>query len=84
MTLLGIFGLSKGSLLEDWVNLLYLWIGWGNLLVVLFAGAGGVLAFRRSVKPIGIHWGRIIALELAAFLTLALLSTVNGNKLTDK
>jgi S-DNA-T family DNA segregation ATPase FtsK/SpoIIIE len=82
MTLLGILGLSKGSLLEDWVNLLYLWIGWGNLLVVLFAAAGGVLAFRRSVKPIGIHWGRIIALELAAFLTLALLSTVNGNKLT--
>ena len=42
----------------------------------------GVLAFRRSVKPTEIHWDRVIALELAAFLTLALLSVVNGNKLS--
>jgi DNA segregation ATPase FtsK/SpoIIIE, S-DNA-T family len=82
MTLLGILGLSKGSLLEDWVNLLYLWIGWGNLLIVFFAGVAGVMAFRRSIKPIGIHWGRVIAMELAGFLSLALLSIVNGNKLT--
>ncbi len=82
LNLLGILGLSRGSLLEDWVKLLYLWIGWGYLLIVLFAGAGGVLAFRQSIKPVAVHWGRIIALELAAFLTLALLSLVNGNKLT--
>ena len=82
MTLLRILGLSKGSLLEDWVNLLYLWIGWGYLLIVLFAGAGGVMAFRRSVKPNEIHWDRVIALELVAFLTLALLSMLNGNKLS--
>lgn len=82
MTLLGILGLSKGSLLEDWVNLLYLWIGWGNVLLVLLAGAGGVLAFRRSVKPLEMHWGRVVAMELAAFFTLALLSELNGNKLT--
>jgi S-DNA-T family DNA segregation ATPase FtsK/SpoIIIE len=83
MTLLGILGLSKGTLIEEWVNLLYLWIGWGNLLIVLFAGAGGVLAFRRSLQPIKIHWDRVIALELAAFLTLALLSVINGNRLTE-
>src|SRR5512136_1616192 len=82
MTLFGILGLSKGSLLEQWVNLLYLWIGWGDLLIVFFAGLGGILAFRRSVQPINIHVDRIIALEMAAFLTLALLSTINGNKLT--
>ena len=48
-----------------------------------FAGAGGVLAFRRSIKPVTIHWHRIIALELAAFLTLALLSALNGNPLSE-
>ncbi|MGA2489355.1 MAG: DNA translocase FtsK [Anaerolineales bacterium] len=83
MTLLGILGLSKGSLLEVWVNLLYLWIGWGDLLIVLFAGAGGVLAFCRSVQPIKVRWDRVIAMELVAFLSLALLSVVNGNKLTE-
>ena len=83
MTLLGISGLSRGTLLEVWVNLLYRWIGWGDLLIVLLAGAGGVLAFRRGIRSIKTRWGRVIALELAAFLTLALLSAINGNKLTE-
>ena len=82
MTLLGILGFSKGSLLEEWVKLLSLWIGWGDLLIVLLAGAGGLLAFRRSLQPIKIRLGRVVALEMAPFLTLALLSVINGNKLT--
>ena len=83
LTLLGILGLSRGTLLEEWVNLLFLWLGWGDLLVVFFAAAGGVIAFQRSLKPIPFHLGRVIALELAAFLTLALLSAANGNRLTE-
>ena len=71
MTLLGIFKLSKGSLLVEWVTLLYVWFGWGDLLIVIIIAAGGVLAFRQSIKPVTIRWHRLIALELAAFLTLA-------------
>jgi DNA segregation ATPase FtsK/SpoIIIE, S-DNA-T family len=83
MTLLGILGLSKGTLLEEWVKLLYIWLGWGSLMIVLFAGAGGVLAFRRSRQPLKIHWGRVISMEMAAFLTLAVLSVISGNRLTE-
>ena len=83
MTLLGILGISKGSLLEEWVNLLYLYLGWGDVLVVLFAAAGGVLVFRHSIHPVGIRWGRLICLETAAFLTLALLSAISGNRLSE-
>ncbi len=83
MTLLGILGLSKGSLLGQWVTLLHIWFGWGDLLVVLIFAAGGVLAFRRSMKPLTVPLHRIIAMELAFFLTLALLSALNGNQLSE-
>ena len=81
MTLLGILNLSRGTLLEQWVDLLYRWFGWGDLLVVLFAGIIGALAFRRSRQPLKVHWGRIVFLEIAAFLTLAVLSVISNNSL---
>ncbi|MGD0877275.1 MAG: DNA translocase FtsK [Anaerolineales bacterium] len=84
MTLFGIFGLSKGSLLEVWVAFLHVWFGWGDVLIVLIFGAAGALAFRRNVKTVSIKWYRIIALELAFFLTLALLSSLNGNQLSEE
>ncbi len=83
MTLLGIMNLSKGTLLERWVQLLFLWLGWGDLLIVVFAGVGGVLAFKSSLQPVRARWGRVISMELAAFLTLALLSLINGNQLGE-
>ena len=49
MTLLGILKLSKGSLLVEWVNLLNIGFGWGDLLIVLLIAAGGILAFRESI-----------------------------------
>jgi DNA segregation ATPase FtsK/SpoIIIE, S-DNA-T family len=83
MTLLGIFGLSKGTLLGKWVSLLENWLGWGSFLVILAAGAVGLLAFRRSRQVVKVHWGQVIALELAAFFSLAVLSVLNGNRLTE-
>jgi len=83
MTLLGIFRLSTGSLLQAWVKVLSDCFGWGEFLVVLAFGAAGVLAFRRSVKPVPVRWHRLIALELAAFLTLALFSALSGDQLTE-
>jgi S-DNA-T family DNA segregation ATPase FtsK/SpoIIIE len=81
ITLLGFLGLSGGQVLEAWVAVLRLWFGWGTLLAVAALGTGGLLAFRRSrqAPPFGI--GQVIALELAAFLTLALLSVIGGDRL---
>ncbi len=83
MTLLGLLGLSKGSLLEKWVMLLKVWLGWGSLLVILSIGAGGLFAFRQSRQKIETQWGRIIAIELTMLLTLALLSVISGNQLAQ-
>ena len=83
ITLLGIFG-SKGVLLAAWAKLLKDWLGLGNILVVIAGGALGLLAIRRSIRAVKVPWGRVIAIELAAFLALALLSLLSGSSLTEK
>jgi DNA segregation ATPase FtsK/SpoIIIE, S-DNA-T family len=83
MILLGIFGLSSGSLLTQLVLLLKAWFGWGSLLVVGTLVAVGLTAFRRSRSEVNVRWSRVIALELAGFLTLAVLSVLNRNQLTE-
>ncbi len=83
MILLGIFGLSKGTLLENWITLLDIWLGWGSILVILVMGVMGFLAFRRSRHLVSLHWGQVISAELAVFLSLAILSVLSGNRLTE-
>jgi S-DNA-T family DNA segregation ATPase FtsK/SpoIIIE len=83
MTLTGILGFSNGTLLELWVTLLGNWLGWGSILVILAAGAMGFLAFRRSRHPMKVHWGQVIGVEIAVFLSLAILSILSGNRLTQ-
>jgi len=83
MTLLGIFGLSKGTLLAKWVSLLENWLGWGSFLVIITAGAAGLFAFHRSRQVVKVRWGQVIALELTAFLSLAVLSVLSGDRLIE-
>jgi S-DNA-T family DNA segregation ATPase FtsK/SpoIIIE len=83
MTFLGIIGLSKGTLLEKWISLVESWLGWGSLLFICLTAALGFWAFRRSRQVISVHWGQTIALELAVFLTLAVLSVLSGNRLIE-
>lgn len=82
MTLLGLFGLSQGSLMELWVEFLKVGLGWGSVFVVASAVAFGIYAIRRSRRELRVQWGRVIAFELAAFLTLALFSVASGNQLS--
>ena len=83
MTLLGIFGLSKGTLLEKWISLLRNWLGWGSYLFILTTGAGGLLAFRRSRQAVKVRWGQVIGFEFAVFFSLAVLSVLSSNRLTE-
>jgi S-DNA-T family DNA segregation ATPase FtsK/SpoIIIE len=83
MTFLGLLGLSKGAVLTWFIQALKEWLGWGILLVILGAGTGGLLAFRRSRQTLTIHWDQVIAIELAGLLTLAMLSVVSGNQLAQ-
>jgi S-DNA-T family DNA segregation ATPase FtsK/SpoIIIE len=79
MILLALRGSTEGVLLTPWADRLALWFGWGAYLVVIAIGYAGYVFLRRNVTPI--RWGRLFALELAAFLTLALLAAQGGNSL---
>jgi S-DNA-T family DNA segregation ATPase FtsK/SpoIIIE len=79
MTLLALGGYTEGLVLTPWADLISLWFGWGAYLVALGFGYAGISFLRRAGTPLG--WGRLFALELAAFLTLGLLAGMGGNSL---
>ena len=81
ITLLGLFEWTQGTFILFWVEKLKLWFGWGSYLVVIFMGMVGLFLLRRSEEPL--PWGRIFALEAAAFLTLGLLTVISGRSLEN-
>jgi S-DNA-T family DNA segregation ATPase FtsK/SpoIIIE len=81
MTFLALRDFTEGLLLTPWVDQLVLWFGWGSYLLVVAIGYAGFALLRRSTTPLS--WGRIFALEIAAFLTLSLLAALGGNNITD-
>ena len=79
MTLLALFKLTGGVMLTWWTSILRLWFGWGSFLFVLIAAIAGVAMLRRRANaPLNIPWGRVLALEMAAFAALALLTVLGG------
>lgn len=81
ISLLALLGLTQGELLTPWVEFLRLWFGWGCYLVIASMGMIGSLMLRRSEESL--PWGRIFALEAAAFLTLGLLTVIGGRSLEN-
>ena len=82
MTLLALIEITGGALLSPWVEILKRWFGWGSYIIVV---SGGLIGFsflqRRRDDLEKIYWGRIIALEVAVFSILALLSIIVGHSL---
>jgi len=81
MTLLALMlpQLSQG-VLKWWTDNLLLLFGWGSVWVISAAGISGFWMLRRRFMSLAgeIPWGRILALELTAFLSLALMSVAGG------
>jgi S-DNA-T family DNA segregation ATPase FtsK/SpoIIIE len=81
MTFLALRGWTGGALLIPWAGLLSLWFGWGAYLVLVGIGYAGFALLRRGEGPLS--WTRLIALELASFLTLGLFAAWGGNSVLD-
>jgi DNA segregation ATPase FtsK/SpoIIIE, S-DNA-T family len=81
MSLLAVGDYTSGALLTPWAEMLSLQFGWGAYLVIIAIGYSGFSLLRRTGTPL--PWGRVFALELAAFLTLGLFAAAGGNNLFD-
>ena len=79
MTLLALLGLTGGTLLTPWALTLRRWLGWGASFVVIATGLSGLMFLRkRTHTEEQVRWGRVIALEMAAFIALALIAIYGG------
>jgi S-DNA-T family DNA segregation ATPase FtsK/SpoIIIE len=76
MLFLALTGLTRGRLLSFFSSQLKTWFGWGSFLFVIATALGGFLLLRRTKDPLSLKWGRVVAIEVSAFLLLALFSVI--------
>ncbi len=76
MTLMAVWGITRGALLTPWAAFLKLWLGWGVYLLVLAFVLCGIFLLRRDLQPIRFGW--IITFEIVSFLSLGLLAALGG------
>jgi S-DNA-T family DNA segregation ATPase FtsK/SpoIIIE len=72
ISLLGLAGLTRGGLVDPWIGLLESWLGWGAIVIPITGLAAGIVVL--GARRTEFRWSRILALELALFATLGLLS----------
>jgi DNA segregation ATPase FtsK/SpoIIIE, S-DNA-T family len=70
----------SGGALRWWVDGLERWLGWGSVWIVSAITVIGLwmLVHQRQNRPPAIRWGRVLALELAALASIALLTVLGG------
>lgn len=79
VALLGLLGLTAGTLIDPLVGWLTRWFGLGAFLFpLLMLIASFVLVQHRRGQTISLPWVRIISLEIAVFCILGILSTIDG------
>ncbi|HWQ04947.1 MAG TPA: DNA translocase FtsK [Longilinea sp.] len=86
ISLLGLIGKTfpafQGAALSPWIKFLSRWLGWGSFIAALAIAYAGFMALqRRSANPKGVRLSRLLAMEAAYFLFLALLSLFGGSLL---
>lgn len=86
VSLLGLIGRSlpafQGAALSPWINFLSRWLGWGSYAAIIAIALAGYLALRRrSTQPKKVPLGRLLSIEGAYFILLALLSIFGGSLL---
>jgi S-DNA-T family DNA segregation ATPase FtsK/SpoIIIE len=83
VTLLGLFGLTQGSMVTPWIGLIQVWLGLGAWLIPVVLGAIAMALVRRSIgRPFQVPWVAVIAAEISLLALLGLLSVLEGLSLS--
>lgn len=79
LSLLGLYGVSRGILITPWIDFVTKIFGWGSTIVFLMVGLAGVAALRYSAgKKFPLSLGKVLAIEGAFFCILADLAIFGG------
>lgn len=79
LTLLGLLGLSRGTVMDSWINFLHQSFGFGRFLLVIILVLLSVVVFKHGVgKKIPLSFKRIIAIEGLFIVIFPLLSAIGG------
>jgi S-DNA-T family DNA segregation ATPase FtsK/SpoIIIE len=84
ITLLGMLGLTQGSLVNAWTAALDRWLGWFAPIVPLTMILGAVAFGRRRLGiPWEIPWVRVVALEIVFFALMGVLALAADYSLAE-
>ncbi|HML39658.1 MAG TPA: DNA translocase FtsK [Bellilinea sp.] len=82
ITLLALAGLTAGSFISPWGDLLLSAFGWGSYALILLVSALGVWLLRKKhVENAQLHLPQILALEGLIFSAMTFLSILGGDSL---
>ncbi len=84
IVLLGLFGLTRGGLIDPIIGLLRKGLGYGAFLAPILLGIPVYFSIRkRRGDWVQVPWLRIVSLEITLFTALALMSTFSGMGLAE-
>jgi S-DNA-T family DNA segregation ATPase FtsK/SpoIIIE len=79
LTLLGLLGLSRGTLMDSWIQFLRHSFGYGSFLTVVMLGLLSALVFRQGAgHPLQLSFARLMAIEGLFIFIFPLLSSFGG------
>ena len=79
LTLLGLLGLSRGTLMDSWIQFLKQSFGYGSFLSLVILGLLSALVFRQGAgKPLQLSFARIMAIEGLFITIFPLLASFGG------
>jgi S-DNA-T family DNA segregation ATPase FtsK/SpoIIIE len=79
ISVLSAFNLTQGKLVDQWVELIFRWFGWGAyFLIIILTLTGVVILLRHLERFPRFDYTKLIFLELLLFSFSALLSVIGG------